>query len=494
MRKDDFSQPEMFDAHIEELTRALEQRQRTHQSLKNAPDLRLTSDIRRAYQAEMGADSRSLERVLSRLLENDVPGRSRVIFLPDRNKEQEGISSMNDTTMNAVPQKKTPGKWPRRAGLLVAVFCLLLLVGGFLTVFNAMHSAKPAGTNVASAQNTPSPTPHGPIGTIVKDDVTSTEPLSWSPTGDRVAGIGADGVTPETWDVLTGTNIITYKMPFSNPSIGLMGALWSADGTRVAFAYYNGIAVFNARTAALLESLPLPSVPATVQNVQVQQFQALSWSPNERYLVTLYILVAGNTHTYQLYVWDLVTNQIVAKPASQTITNLTWSSDGKYLASWQNNDSTASNAKLDLWNTTTWQIAKTYTGVNDFSWSPDGSQMAVARNNGVQIVDTTSGNVERTFAGASGSVISGVDWQPHGTSVLVDISNNSQHTSYLSLWNTQTGVRIYTFTKYQGAFNSGQTWSSDGKYVLMSVFINPSNLPKGFRGNGAWHEVIWIAG
>jgi hypothetical protein len=48
------------DANINELLQDLEERQRTCQSLADAPQLRMAHDIRRAYQAEAHEDSRSL--------------------------------------------------------------------------------------------------------------------------------------------------------------------------------------------------------------------------------------------------------------------------------------------------------------------------------------------------------------------------------------------------------------------------------------------------
>ena len=138
---------------------------------------------------------------------------------------------------------------------------------------------------------------------------------------------------------------------------------------------------------------------------------------------------------------DLAVNQVVAKPTSNLISNIAWSPDGRYLATWSIE---GVGPVLTLWDPATWQIARTYNGVADFYWSPTGSLMAMVKDGSVQIVDTASGKVLRSFAGGNG-VVSSVAWQPRGTKVLVGMHNVSSNTSYLSLWNTQTGTEVFAF-------------------------------------------------
>lgn len=502
MKPDNFSRPKMLDQQIETIACELEQRQQARQSLSDAPELRLTDDIRHAYQAETHEDQRSLARVLARLVGNDADARPKVIFLPHANNTEKRMSVMQNT-MNSSPQDKTQGGWKRRAGLFAAVLCLALLVGGFLTVLGATR-AKPANTGTASSQHAQvppfAPTPKiktGPIGTIVSQGATYTSPMVWSPTGNRMAGQESDG-SLASWDGVTGTNIVKYQ---TTSHSGMSNAAWSSDGARVAFALADGIDVFNARTGALLESLSLPTLSST-ENVLAHGFQGLSWSPDSKYLVTLYSLETGTTlpkynnpnpagthMTNQLYVWDLASNQVVAKSASNLVTNIAWSPDGKYLATWTVGEAVGQNSSLQLWNPVTWQVAKTYAHVADFSWSPDGSQMALIKGGSVQILAAASDNVLRTFAGGHGA-ISAVTWQPHGTSLLVATYNVSANTFYLSLWNADTGSEVFPFTQYQGASAS---WSSDGTYVLMTAFNYHGQMPPSTPTHVAWYEVIWIA-
>jgi len=79
MEREKYSYARITDAQIDELVRDVQQRHQTHQSLANTPELRMTHDIRRAYQTETHEDARSLERVFARLTEDQEMLRWRFI-------------------------------------------------------------------------------------------------------------------------------------------------------------------------------------------------------------------------------------------------------------------------------------------------------------------------------------------------------------------------------------------------------------------------------
>jgi WD40 repeat protein len=295
-------------------------------------------------------------------------------------------------------------------------------------------------------------------------------------------------MTPETWDGLTNTNVMKYQVPFEHTALAMMATAWSVDGNSVVFAYLNGIAVFNAQTGALLHSWTAK---------QNYSFQTLALSADNKYLVTTSFFHPSNTSKAvdaHLNVFSLSSGQLVAQPASGPYTNLYWSPDGKYLAAGGVSEAGGQSVSWHLWNPTNWQIEHTYTAA-DFSWSPDGSQIALVKNGGVQIVKTAQDTIVRSFAGGNGFV-GAISWQPHGNRLLVETLTDNARTSTLSLWNTQNGALLYTFTAYHGAFNNGEAWSSDGKYVLFSVFQKidkKSGPPTMTPGVQEWYEVIWIA-
>ncbi len=139
MDREEFSHTGKTDMYIDELVQDLQQHQRTRQSLADAPELRMTHDIRRAYQAEACEDARSLERVLARLRGDQAEAQSKVLFLPHVYQQQERISTMQHS-INTLARGKISRRWQQRAGLLAAVLFLTLLVGGLLTVLSVVHA------------------------------------------------------------------------------------------------------------------------------------------------------------------------------------------------------------------------------------------------------------------------------------------------------------------------------------------------------------------
>lgn len=139
MDREKSSRVRMTDMHIDELVQDVQQHQRTRQSMADAPELRMVYDIRRAYQTETREDAHSLERVLARLREDQVEARLNVLLLPHVYQQHERIRTMQKSIHTFV-QGKTGRGWRQRAGLLVAILFLTLLVGGLLTVLSVVHT------------------------------------------------------------------------------------------------------------------------------------------------------------------------------------------------------------------------------------------------------------------------------------------------------------------------------------------------------------------
>jgi hypothetical protein len=135
------SHKRMSESHIEELIQAVQQRQQTHQSLVDVPELRMAHDIRRAYQTETREDGRSLDRVLVKLLGDQAAVHIQVPFLPSATQQQERISTMQHSIDTRIGGKTSRG-WQRRAAILAAVLFLTLLVGGLLTVLGVVHQGQ----------------------------------------------------------------------------------------------------------------------------------------------------------------------------------------------------------------------------------------------------------------------------------------------------------------------------------------------------------------
>src|ERR1700730_16120849 len=114
MKRDRFSRPEKLDAHITELIQGAQQQQ----NMAGEPELRMTDDLRRAYQAEVREDARSLERVVSPFVDDGAIEDPRVIFHQVEQKRERILQMQNatDVLSRDVP-RKTKSRWGRRVGL-----------------------------------------------------------------------------------------------------------------------------------------------------------------------------------------------------------------------------------------------------------------------------------------------------------------------------------------------------------------------------------------
>src|SRR5215471_8839794 len=123
MDRKTYSYTHVSDTSIDELVQDVKQRQQIHQSLADAPELRMTYDIRCAYQTETREDARSLDRVLARLLEDQAAVQPQALFLPHVSQQQERISTMQHSINTPIGGKTSRG-WLQPAGLLAAVLFL----------------------------------------------------------------------------------------------------------------------------------------------------------------------------------------------------------------------------------------------------------------------------------------------------------------------------------------------------------------------------------
>jgi hypothetical protein len=221
MRHDNGPGIHMTDEYINEIVQGLQQRQEMHQSLAYAPDLRLTYDLRRAYQDETDQDRHSLERVFLGLVGNQATARPKINSLPKIDQQQERISVMQKNAIQPFSQRKTG--WERRLNVFAAILCTMLLVGGFLTIFNAarVNHTTSVGSQI-EVTPTPQPTDSPASHAIPKAVLTD------SPTGNSEGiGPGLSGIT--------ATNQFTVGQQFwifflvNDDSGGTIAVKWYAN-------------------------------------------------------------------------------------------------------------------------------------------------------------------------------------------------------------------------------------------------------------------------
>ncbi len=139
------------------------------------------------------------------------------------------------------------------------------------------------------------------------------------------------------------------------------------------------------------------------------------------------------------------------------VNSVTWSPDGKYLASGSEDET------VKIWDAKSGESLKTLEGHSHFvwsvSWSPDGKYLASgAGDNNVIIWDANSGEKLQTLKGHSCAVWF-LCWSPDGKYLA-----SESHDNILKIWDVNYGVEVKTLDGGYDGFRY-VCWSPDGKYL-----------------------------
>ncbi len=277
----------------------------------------------------------------------------------------------------------------------------------------------------------------------------------WSPDGTLIATSGSDG-DARLWDAATGQQVGEFDQ-------GSWWSDWSPDGSRLAFADGVGaltITVWDVATGEMLSRLSAPD-----DEYGSHQFLTLSWSPDGAF-------VAGadfRPSTPQaVYVWDVATTEIVTTFQTDDTCHLgwpEWSPDGSRIAVGCIFVDAGINTPARIWDVASRQeimrLESEYGWTYRAMWSPDGTRLLVAYENGViQIWDVATSEPILTFAGHQG-VTSG-EWSPDGK--LIVSSDFAEQD--IKIWDSETGAELMSFSVPGAPMTTG--WSPDGTHVIIT--------------------------
>jgi dipeptidyl aminopeptidase/acylaminoacyl peptidase len=153
------------------------------------------------------------------------------------------------------------------------------------------------------------------------------------------------------------------------------------------------------------------------------------------------------------------TSLLVFSQHQQQVRAVTWSPDGRMLASGAN------DAHVYIWDQNgNVQIRREQVGaVRSITWSPDGQQLAVGAANQVQILSPLNGTILARLAPIHTDDITTLAWSQRQVQLLVSGALDKRAV----VWNTISYTQQTVFTGHTTAIESA-TWASDGTTIATS--------------------------
>ncbi len=304
--------------------------------------------------------------------------------------------------------------------------------------------------------------------------------VAWSPEGTRLATCGGD--TVKIWNSLSGELKQTLTYSEAEPVF----ACWSPDSSRLATAAGRDIVVWDVGAEAVVQRLPAAHQKAITQvawspdgsrlassgldgKVRVWELAtgkqsceserpeailAVAWSPDSKY-------VAFTGPFQGIYVLESVTGKVLYVMSRHTsqVTSLSWSADGKRLAS------CGQDQTVKIWDAAQRRHLFSFLRPNRVqcvSWDPTSRLVAVGAWQGaVAIIDVDTQTKIHHLFGHEDRVW-GIDWNQDGTQ-LASVSLAGE----LKVWDASVADEPRALVAGIRGFEQ-VAWSSDGTRLAAS--------------------------
>jgi WD40 repeat protein len=302
--------------------------------------------------------------------------------------------------------------------------------------------------------------PSGELAGTLEPQAGVVSSLAWSTDGSYLA-TGTDDGRIRIWSLPAGQ----MMAELGGHTDFVTHLAWSPTSDRLASAGADGVAhIWNAAPSTAAQVLPYVTV------------SDLSWSSDGRYVA----IPAGDTgygtgEPGRLAIWDVAENQAVTDKLD-TDFDLAWfevdySPDdrlilAKGLSAWP--EGLPDLETLHALDAQTGHEVRSFTvtdgsWIRSCGWSPDGKQVGGGTAAGVLYLwDYQSGAQLNTLAGhEAGKMICGLEWSPDGTRIATAADDGTAR-----VWDAATGETLFVLAHEAPTAVWSAVWSPDGSRLL----------------------------
>lgn len=275
---------------------------------------------------------------------------------------------------------------------------------------------------------------------------------TWSPDGSRLAApvssINEEGL--EVWDVASEKTVALFK---ASPMLHFIA--WSPDGKNIASSSgmiaIGSIDIWGFEDASIV---PVPTSTSAPINPKPGEMQVIgkhgdygvvvAWSPDG-------FLLASGGGDNRARIWDAKSGALVSTLMVQDrVDALKWSPDGKYLLTLMSHEPNS----IQVWDTSTWEIAKRLHMdglIHSVDWSPDSRYLVLAQiiyedqaPGWMVVLDTTDWSEAQRLP--QFGFADKVDWSPDGKYIAISSATGGPNPSFQTwIVNASPWQTIHTF-------------------------------------------------